>query len=44
MRGNLNRYVYGDASKAAAIDLTKAVAADFIRREGALHRHLPWHE
>jgi 2-keto-3-deoxy-L-fuconate dehydrogenase len=31
VRGIANRYVYG-ASKAAVIGLTKAVAADFIRR------------
>jgi 2-keto-3-deoxy-L-fuconate dehydrogenase len=31
VRGIPNRYVYG-ASKAAVIGLTKAVAADFIRR------------
>ena len=31
MRGIPNRYVYG-ASKAAVIGLTKAVAADFIKR------------
>jgi 2-keto-3-deoxy-L-fuconate dehydrogenase len=31
VRGAVNRYVYG-ASKAAVIGLTKAVAADFIRR------------
>ena len=31
VRGIPNRYVYG-ASKAAVIGLTKAVAADFIRK------------
>ena len=40
IRGIPNRYVYG-ATKAAVIGLTKAVAADFIRKGHPLQRDLP---
>ena len=40
VRGIPNRYVYG-ASKAAVIGLTKAVAADTIRKGVRYKRHLP---
>ena len=43
IRGVPNRYAYG-ATKAAVIGLTKAVAADFIKRWHPLQRGLPRHD
>ena len=43
VRGLPNRYVYG-ATKAAVIGLTKAMAADYVRKGIRVQRDLPRHD